>query len=330
VNDIRLTDDVYREGDVYKVFTPFLREARKRLIEKPIKTDVKNVSNNSIVNKWCIELGDIKHVFNEKVIVRGGRKKGLERLKLIANGFFKDYEVNRDYPALKQTTLMSEYNKFGCISIREFYHVLVETYGKEHGLVVQLYWRDFYYYVLERYPRNLGHAMREKYDDIEWSGKKEWLDAWKEGKTGCPIVDAGMRQMNETGFMHNRVRMIVSNYLIKDLHIDWREGEIYFAQMLVDYDPAQNNGGWQWSAGTGTDSQPYFRIFNPYSQSKKFDKDCEYIKEWVPELSGVKNKDIHEWETAWEKNKGVYMEPLVKHSEERLKTLEAYKIATQK
>jgi len=191
-----------------------------------------------------------------------------------------------------------------------------KTVGLDNGLVNELYWRDFYTHVAYHYPHVFGSAFRKKYNDVKWSHDKKLFKLWCEGKTGFPIVDAGMRQLNETGWMHNRVRMIVASFLTKTLHIDWQWGEKYFAQKLVDYDPCVNNGGWQWAASTGTDAQPYFRIFNPWRQQEKFDADCAYIKRWVPELSGYTRKEIH---------KGEATEQIVDHDVERKITLEMFK-----
>lgn len=155
------------------------------------------------------------------------------------------------------------------------------------------------------YPHVIGNAMKPNYDKIEWKNDSDDLQKWKDGQTGYPIVDAGMRHMNQTGWMPNRLRMITSNFLVKVLLVDWRKGEQYFAQKLVDYDVCNNNGGWQWSSGSGADSQPYFRIFNPRLQSAKFDKDCEYIWKWVPEVRTVPKKDVHDWDTKYTQYKKV-------------------------
>jgi len=177
-------------------------------------------------------------------------------------------------------------------------------------LIGELYWRDFFYHVAYSFPHVFGNAFHKKYDGIAWQKDRKLFNAWCKGKTGFPIVDAGMRQLNSTGFMHNRVRMIAASFLVKDFHIDWRWGEKYFAQKLIDYDPAVNNGNWQWAASTGCDAQPYFRIFNPYSQTDKFDKDKKYIKKWVPEFDTKK-----------------YVEPIVEHKYARERCLSTYKEA---
>jgi len=189
-----------------------------------------------------------------------------------------DYSKTRDYPVLDKTTRLSAYIKFGCVSIREVYY----NYKNVKELQRELLWREFYANILYYFPHVLGNAFKEQYDNVKWTNNKEWFKRWCQGKTGYAMVDAGMAQLNKTGWMHNRLRMITAMFLTKDLLIDWRWGEKYFATKLVDYDPASNNGGWQWSASTGTDSQPYFRIFNPDLQLKRYDKDYEYIRTWIP------------------------------------------------
>jgi deoxyribodipyrimidine photo-lyase len=181
---------------------------------------------------------------------------------------------------------------------------LNETYLSE------LVWRDFYSSILQAFPRVENESFRAKYDRIEWRNNEEEFDKWCNGKTGFPIVDAGMRELNETGYMHNRVRMITASFLTKHLLIDWRWGEAYFAEKLLDFDLASNNGGWQWAAGSGTDAAPYFRIFNPYTQADKFDKNRKYIKQFIPEI-----------------DTGDYPEPIVDHKEARQRCLETYKKA---
>jgi deoxyribodipyrimidine photo-lyase len=178
------------------------------------------------------------------------------------------------------------------------------------------------------FPRVLGHSLKPKYDKIKWHHNSSWFSAWCKGETGYPIVDAGMRQMNTTGYMHNRSRLIVASFLVKTLLIDWREGEKYFAQTLTDYDVANNNGNWGWISSGGADSQPFFRIFNPSLQGENFDKECEYIKKWVPELATLHPKIIHNWETEWVNHKDIkYPKPICNYSEQREKALKMYKDA---
>lgn len=258
------------KDEPYKVFTPFYK--------KSLAIKVKPVSSvSSVLNVIKHIKGFDKHRYyepNDDIAVRGGRDKALERFKKIMT----DYAKTRDYPAMDKTTRLSAYIKFGCVSIREVYF----NYKNVKELQRELLWREFYANILYYFPHVLGNAFKEQYDNVKWTNNKEWFKRWCQGKTGYAMVDAGMAQLNKTGWMHNRLRMITAMFLTKDLLIDWRWGEKYFATKLVDYDPASNNGGWQWSASTGTDSQPYFRIFNPDLQLKRYDKDYEYIRTWIP------------------------------------------------
>ena len=167
--------------------------------------------------------------------------------------------------------------------------------------------------------------MKPSYDKLKWGNNNRWFDAWCNAKTGYPIVDAAMTELNTTGYMHNRARLIVASFLTKTLLISWKKGEEYFATKLSDYDPASNNGNWQWVASTGADSQPYFRIFSPFEQAKRFDPDCEYIKKWLPELKDLSPKIIHNWETDYIEHKGVYIKPIVNFKEQREKALVMFK-----
>jgi deoxyribodipyrimidine photo-lyase len=259
----------------YQVFTPFYRATLKEKVAKPTKNvniDVLKIVHNFDKDKY--------YHHNEHLAVKGGRENALQRLKIKMN----NYQKNRDYPALDSTTKMSAYIKFGCISIREVYY----NYIQNKPLLRELIWREFYANILYQFPHVIGNSFKKKYSKIKWNNNKEWFEKWCNGETGYALVDAGMKQLNTIGWMHNRVRMIVAMFLTKDLLIDWRWGEKYFATKLIDYDPASNNGGWQWSASTGTDSQPYFRIFNPELQIKKYDKNYEYIKKWNPDYANKK------------------------------------------
>ena len=191
-----------------------------------------------------------------------------------------EYDQHRDFPALEQTTQLGIHLRFGTISIRK-----CMAFAKEHNDIwlSELIWREFFMQILYHFPKVSHTSFKAKYDNIPWRNNVDEFDKWCKGMTGYPIVDAGMRQLNQTGFMHNRVRMIVASFLCKHLLIDWRWGEAYFAQKLDDYDLAANNGNWQWAAGTGCDAAPYFRVFNPYTQTERFDKNHDYIKKWVPE-----------------------------------------------
>jgi len=210
------------------------------------------------------------------------------------------------------TSNLSVYLKFGCCSIREAYNCIVQNFGPDHALLRQFYWRDFFSYIGWHFPHVFGHAFHHQYDKIIWRNDHREFQHWTDGTTGFPIVDAGMRQLNQTGMMHNRVRMIVASFLVKDLHISWRWGERYFAQHLLDYDPCLNNGNWQWAASTGCDAQPYLRIFNPWLQQQKFDPDCIYIKRWIPELRNFSSSIIHKW--YYKPLMGNYPEPMLDHT----------------
>ena len=219
----------------------------------------------------------------------------------------KNYEETRDFPAQEGTSRLSPHLRFGTISIRKLARVAKETNEKYFN---ELIWREFYMTILYHFPKVVDNAFRAKYDKIPWRNNEEEFEKWCEGKTGYPMVDAGMRQLNKTGFMHNRVRMVVASFLTKHLLIDWRWGEAYFARKLLDYELSSNNGGWQWAAGSGVDAAPYFRVFNPESQLKKFDKNQKYIRTWIKEYD-TKN----------------YPKPIVEHKMARERVLETYKKA---
>lgn len=235
-----------------------------------------------------------------------------------------DYKVDRDYPSKKCTSNLSVYLKNGSLTTAQvFFTLQKESHAKD--FLRQLVWREFYYHILFHYPGVEHESFLEKYKKLKWENKHTWFEAWKEGKTGYPIVDAGMRQLKTTGLMHNRVRMIVASFLTKDLHIDWRWGERWFMQNLLDGDIAANNGGWQWAASTGCDPQPYFRIFNPVLQSQKFDPDGEYIKKYVPELRNLNKKDIHC--PSDEIRPKEYPKPIVVHDDQKRKAILFFKTA---
>ena len=225
--------------------------------------------------------------------------------KTVPQSIIKKYDKQRNFPAIEGTSRLGIHFRFGTLSIRQKAYKaqqLNDTYLSE------LIWRDFYSQILSHFPHVEKNAFRAKYDEIEWENNEAHFEAWCKGETGYPMVDAGMRELNNTGHMHNRVRMIVASFLTKHLLIDWRWGEAYFAAKLLDFDLASNNGGWQWAAGSGTDAAPYFRIFNPSSQLDKFDKQGSYVKKWVPE-----------WGTA------DYAEPIIDHKWARERCLARYK-----
>jgi deoxyribodipyrimidine photo-lyase len=302
----------------YKVFTAFYNHARLFPVAVP-----------QALEKWSFSTKATQFTVDQHTLLRdetmavmpGGRQQALAILDRIAS--YTDYEHSRNYPFQNATSRLSAHIKFGTCSIREVYYAIVEQLGSEHPLLRQLYWRDFFTHIAYHFPRVFGHAFIEKFENLEWDNKPDYFQAWCEGKTGFPIVDAGMRELNTTGFMHNRVRMITASFLVKDLHIDWRWGERYFAQHLVDYDPCVNNGNWQWAASTGCDAQPYFRIFNPWIQQQKFDPLCLYIYRWLPELKTLTVDTIHRCDKK--QVECSYPAPIINHGREIRITKERYK-----
>ncbi len=280
----------------YTVFTPYARKWKETLVNNPIKFFPSEQNQNYYQASFKFpSLQDI-----------GFEKSGLAfPLKDPAIELIKHYGQNRDFPALNATSRLSVHLRFGTISIRKLAH-FASKYSEVY--LNELIWRDFYFNILYHFPQiSVGKSFKASYDRIEWLNNEADFEAWKNGKTGYPIVDAGMRELNSTGFMHNRVRMIVASFLVKHLVIDWRWGEAYFAEKLLDFDFSANNGGWQWASGSGCDAAPYFRVFNPTLQMQKFDSKAEYIKKWVPEL-----------------NKLDYPNPIVNHEFARKRILDVY------
>jgi deoxyribodipyrimidine photo-lyase len=300
-------DVVTGSGTAYKVFTPFYEAVLKIAINKPSsKRHIKWHKAESTAN--LMTLADAYTRFttpNPEIAVKGGRKAGLKVLTSAKS--LRDYDKTRDTMALS-TTQASAYLKYGCVSVREMY----QTVKGIPALLRQLIWRDFYAHVLFAYPD--GTLKRPA---IKWTRNKKWLDAWKEGRTGFPLVDAAMRQLNETGYMHNRGRMLVASFLSKILLIDWREGERYFATKLVDYDIASNSLNWM---NVVFDNLPYVNIFNPWTHSKEHDPDATYIKRWVHELRDVEVKEIHKPDG----DRGDYVRPIVDYAERREKAMGVY------
>ncbi len=310
----------------YTTFSPFLKKARTIPVRQVEKTMPSNLSPHRAPQAMSLEDSTLVQA-HLRPVGDAGRGKAL---KILANmEQFEDYEREREYPARSRTTRLSAHNKFGTCSIREVYHAIADHFGPEHRLITELYWRDFYCSVAHFFPHVFGHAFYRKYDALPWSGDVAAFHAWCDGRTGIPIIDAGMRELSETGFVHNRVRMLVASFLVKDLHVDWRWGERYFAQKLVDYDPAVNNGNWQWCASTGSDAQPYFRIFNPWVQQRKYDPDCQYIKTWVQELRTVPPERIHALGTPTAPVPAGYPRMMVDHGIESLRAKELYKTVTR-
>jgi deoxyribodipyrimidine photo-lyase len=312
---IKPEDVLTKKGTPYTKFTAFYTAASQLPVQKSVPLPDGLFQNTAMTD--CKSLKDMQDILissaNNQLHVRGGTSHALSCLtELNAQ---KQYLKIHDFPA-QHTSNLSAYLKFGSISIRHTYYAIRTQLSPAHPLIRQLYWRDFFSYVAFHNPRVFGHAFQKKYDSITWSSNNNHFKAWCAGTTGFPIVDAGMRQLNTTGYMHNRVRMIVASFLTKDLHINWLDGERYFARQLVDYDPAINNGNWQWCASTGCDAQPYFRIFNPWLQQKKFDPECIYIKRWIPELQGLDPKVIHTWYNPKSPYVKDYPRPMVDHTHE--------------
>lgn len=320
-------EDVHKkDGTPYTVYTPFYKCASQLPVEEPRKNTFKNYYDRKIMGATIENLTKLKFKSNPNLLVKGGRQeaRALLRKSLQLN----DYDHTRDFPAVKGTSLLSAHFKFGTISIREAYAVVKKEFGKGCTLIREFYWRDFFTHITFHFPKVFTEPFYGQYQNLKWSNDEKAFRTWCEGMTGFPIVDAGMRELNTTGYMHNRVRMIVASFLTKDLHIDWRWGEKYFAQKLTDYDPSVNNGNWQWAASTGCDAQPYFRIFNPWLQQKKFDPDCLYVKKWVPELSRIPNKSIHELDKHADLMTN-YPRPMVDHKTQSQKAKELYKAARE-
>ena len=309
------------DGGRYRVFTPFYRRWDQKPIESPPPPTPVTVLSDPGTGVPA----------DEDAPVPAGETAALERLGRFED-LVDDYPDQRDRPDLDTTSRLSVDLKFGTIGPRTIIERLGTSTPGRKAFVRQLAWRDFYADLLDAAPESVNEALRPDYRSIEWEDDPEGLQAWKVGRTGYPIVDAGMRQLIGEGWMHNRVRMIVASFLVKDLLIDWRLGERHFRHVLLDADVASNVGNWQWAAGTGADAAPYFRIFNPVTQSKKFDPSGDYIRRWVPELAQVASDHIH---APWDAPplelaaSGVvlgdtYPDPIVDHAFARERALARY------
>ena len=313
-----------KDGTEYLKYTPFKNNAKKLKIPLPqnYKFNHEKIFDKIKFN-FIFNLNNLNYIKNNNIAVHGGRKNALIILNNLDKFIYYNNERNN---LITPTTHLSAYIKFNCISIREVYQKIIKIFNINHGLIDQLYWREFFYYLGFYNPKILeGKSLKEKYNKIKWENNQKLLNLWKNGKTGFPVVDAGIREMNKTGFMHNRARLITSGFLIKTLKCDWRLGEKYFAQTLVDYDPLVNNGNWQWSSGSGADSQPYFRILSPWRQALNNDPQCEYIKKWIPELINIPNSDILNWNKSYYKYKNIYIKPIIDYDQSRKEIIEIYK-----
>ncbi len=292
------------DGDPYVVYTPYMRKWKENF-------------NSSIHLVTYDTLNDLsKNLYQSKSLPQLSLKDmGFEESTIkvpdftVSSDLIQNYEDTRDYPAKeKGTSRLGPHLRFGTVSIRKMVKKAIDE--KNETFWNELIWREFFMQILWHFPNTVNKAFRSKYDRIEWRNNEEEFEKWKTGQTGYPLVDAGMRELNKTGYMHNRVRMLVASFLCKHLLIDWRWGEAYFAEKLLDYEMSSNVGNWQWAAGSGVDAAPYFRIFNPTTQIKKFDKDKTYINKWVPDLQEL-----------------GYPEPMVDHKMARERCLKVYKEA---
>ncbi|WP_266076284.1 cryptochrome/photolyase family protein [Haladaptatus caseinilyticus] len=321
------------QGEYYSVFTYFWKKWRDR--EKHDSFDApENVIDVAEIDD--IEPGELPTLTDlgfdepEAEIPRAGTEPARDLLSSFCEDDVYSYDEERDYPAREHTSRLSPHLKYGTIGIRKVWEATeqakndaesAEDADSVDGFQQQLAWRDFYAHVLDDRPEVVVENYKDYQYEIAWHDDPEGVQAWKDGETGYPIVDAGMRQLREEAWVHNRVRMIVASFLTKDLLVDWREGYDWYRQKLVDHDTANDNGGWQWAGSTGTDAQPYFRIFNPMTQGERFDSDAEYIKRFVPELEDVPPKKIHKWNELGDDDRESlapdYPGPIVDHSERR-------------
>ncbi|WP_305812363.1 deoxyribodipyrimidine photo-lyase [Photobacterium leiognathi] len=331
-----------REGELFKVFTPYRNAWIKRFSAEPSYpvTTSKEVVLSDTTSAMLADSTDIQSLgypVIESVLWPVDEEAILQRLDTFCVTKAQDYHQQRDFPAIDGTSCLSPFLAIGALSARQCVHQLLQYFphalevNKEDGAFTwlnEIIWREFYGHLLHRYPElSKNHPFQYYTQYVSWQDDPTLLKAWQDGKTGFPIVDAAMRQLRATGWMHNRLRMITASFLTKDLLCDWRAGEQWFMQHLIDGDFASNNGGWQWAASTGTDSQPYFRVFNPTLQGQRFDPKGDFIRTWVKELAKVPDKYIHtphQWDSSGSLD---YPLPIVEHKEARLLAIEAFKQA---
>ena len=289
------------DGTPYVVYTPYMKKWKDLFSKTPIYTHNSESKLTEIAEHSYpfLSLKDIGFVESEIKPVQFS----------VTDSIITDYKETRDFPAIDGTSHLSPHLRFGAVSIRKIIKKAFDS--NKETFFNELIWREFFMQILWHFPETVTKSFRPKYDTIKWRNNEKEFKAWLEGKTGYPIVDAGMRELNTTGSMHNRVRMVVASFLCKHLLIDWRWGEAYFAEKLFDYEQSSNVGNWQWAAGSGVDAAPYFRIFNPSEQTKKFDKELKYIRKWVPEFEDIEYR------------------PIVDHKEARERALKVYKEAVQ-
>ncbi len=324
-------------NEMYKVFTPFSRAFLKRLQEGlPECVRAPAIREQPLTKTPALKPFDYPMEALDETLFPLGETAAIARLRHFCQHTAQGYEDSRNFPAQDGTSRVSAYLTCGVLSPRQCLHRLLTEWpqalngGPGSVWLNELIWREFYIHLLVAWPKLSRHQPFSPWtDNVKWSKDQKLLKAWEQGQTGYPIVDAAMRQLNNTGWMHNRLRMIVASFLTKDLLIDWRLGERYFISQLVDGFLASNNGGWQWASSTGTDSAPYFRIFNPTTQGQRFDPDGEFIRQWVPELATLPDKAIHTpWEWADKQQITLdYPRPMVDHKQARADTLAAWQAA---
>ena len=325
-------------GGVYTVFTPYSRAWRSRPMPapRPRLGQARVAADTSWVSEALpASPSELGHPCGVELFPAGERA-GLRALDDFLKGRVERYGTGRDTPSDDGgTSRLSPHLRFGTVNVRTALERLGRARAAATGDVgrrgcevweTELIWREFYAQVLANHPHVATGAFRREYDGLAWEGRDEWFEAWCVGATGYPVVDAAMRCLNATGWMHNRLRMIVAMFLTKDLLVSWQRGERYFMQRLVDGDLAANNGGWQWSAGTGTDAAPYFRIFNPVSQGEKFDPQGAFVRRWLPELAGVPDKFVHRpWDDPGRRASAAYPARIVDHAVQRDRCLRMFK-----
>ncbi|MBV8213283.1 MAG: deoxyribodipyrimidine photo-lyase [Verrucomicrobia bacterium] len=322
------------KGEAFRVFTPYAK-AWQQHTKPPLTPKVGRLATPSDVQSDPLPTLAHWDMRSEAQILPAGEKAGRDRLKQFLRSAIYGYASQRSNLSASGTSRLSQDLRFGTISPREILAACEKLVGEcsaaqrrgIHTFINELVWREFYFQILWHFPHVLDRDFRPEFSGLQWDLDPAKLQRWGEGLTGFPIVDAGMRELNATGYMHNRVRMIVAMFLTKDLHLDWRQGEKYFMRKLVDGDIPANNGGWQWSAGTGADAAPYFRIQNPWTQTADYDPDGEYIKRWVPELRDVDPTRFTR--PPEEKLAPGYPLPMVDHARERQVALERFRSATK-
>ncbi len=335
------------DGTPFKVFTPFWRNAEQVYLNKP-------TSKNYIIKKKTKKISYFKkRIEPNDILPKKNWYKKFEKywkvsendskkiLKNLIENKIKDYGTSRDIPSIEGTSKLSPYIKHGQIHVGSIWKKCSEIKSKGIGYrkyINELGWREFSHSLINYFPEFLKGNFRKEFDKFPWAKNEKFLKAWKRGMTGYPIVDAGMRELYETGWMHNRIRMVVGSFLVKHLRINWTEGEKHFRNCLLDFNKANNVAQWQWVAGCGADAAPYFRIFNPILQGEKFDKEGNYVKKWVPELKNVPNKFIHKpWEMELKYQEAIktiigkdYPGPIVVHEKARAAALEAFQSLKKK